>query len=60
MGETLDAWEIRSTSVSGEITMRKNILLAMLCMVFLFGGAATASAQVKQVKMHIAGYLCGN
>jgi hypothetical protein len=49
-----------STLVSGERAMRKNIVLATLCLVFLFGGAATSSAQVKQVKMHIAGYLCGN
>jgi hypothetical protein len=37
--------------------MRKNIVLATLCVLFLCSGAATASAQVKQVKMHIAGYL---
>jgi hypothetical protein len=40
--------------------MKSRIILAMLCLVWLFGSAATASAQVKQVKMHIAGYLCGN
>jgi len=26
----------------------------------LFGSAASSSAQVKRVQMHIAGYLCGN
>lgn len=40
--------------------MRKNITLAVLCLVFLFGGASASSAQVKKVEMHIAGYLCGN
>lgn len=33
---------------------------ALLGLVFLFGGASSAGAQVKQVQMHIAGYLCGN
>ena len=33
---------------------------AVLVLVLLFGGAATAMAQVKRVQMHIAGYLCGN
>ena len=33
---------------------------AVLVFVLLFGGAATAMAQVKRVQMHIAGYLCGN
>jgi hypothetical protein len=49
-----------SISSSGDFEMRRNLLLATLSLVFLFGGAATSSAQVKQVKMHIAGYLCGN
>jgi hypothetical protein len=40
--------------------MRRNTLLAVLGLVLLFGGAGTSSAQVKQVQMHIAGYLCGN
>jgi len=33
---------------------------ALLGLVFLFGGVSSAAAQVKQVQMHIAGYLCGN
>lgn len=40
--------------------MRRNILLATIGMAFLFGGAVSSQAQVKQVEMHIAGYLCGN
>jgi len=39
--------------------MRRNIFLAICCLV-LFGSAASATAQVKRVQMHIAGYLCGN
>lgn len=40
--------------------MRKNITVALLGLVLLFGGAGTSSAEVKRVQMHIAGYLCGN
>ncbi len=40
--------------------MRHNIFLALLPFVFLFGNTASSQAQVKQVEMHIAGYLCGN
>jgi len=40
--------------------MRRNILLATLGLFLLFGNAASSSAQVKRVQMHIAGYLCGN
>ena len=40
--------------------MRRNLTLAVLGLVFLFGGATTSSAEVKRVEMHIAGYLCGN
>ncbi|MGI8838013.1 MAG: hypothetical protein ACR2H4_15440 [Pyrinomonadaceae bacterium] len=40
--------------------MRRMIVLASLGLVFLFGGAGSSQAQVKQVEMHIAGYLCGN
>jgi hypothetical protein len=38
--------------------MRRNIFLACLALVFL--GVTSSQAQVKQVEMHIAGYLCGN
>lgn len=40
--------------------MRRNILLTIFGLVLLLGSAATSSAQVKRVQMHIAGYLCGN
>jgi hypothetical protein len=40
--------------------MRRNILLTIFGLVLLLGNAATSSAQVKRVQMHIAGYLCGN
>jgi len=40
--------------------MKREILLGMLGIVLLFGNAGSARAQVKQVQMHIAGYLCGN
>lgn len=40
--------------------MRRNIFLATLGLVFLFGTGVNSEAQVKQVEMHIAGYLCGN
>jgi len=38
----------------------RRAFLAMLCLVLLFGSAASSTAQVKRVQMHIAGYLCGN
>lgn len=40
--------------------MTRNIFLTTLGLVFIFGSAASSQAQVKQVEMHIAGYLCGN
>jgi hypothetical protein len=40
--------------------MKRIGFTSVLSLVFLFGGAATSSAQVKRVQMHIAGYLCGN
>ena len=40
--------------------MKRNILLALLALGFLFGSGSSSQAQVKQVEMHIAGYLCGN
>ena len=40
--------------------MRHNIFLASLVLVFLFGSLSGSQAQVKQVEMRIAGYLCGN
>jgi hypothetical protein len=44
--------------------MKRNIFtrtfIATLGLIFLFGGASSSRAQVKQIEMHIAGYLCGN
>ena len=40
--------------------MRHIGFLAALGLVFLFGSVSNSEAQVKQVEMHIAGYLCGN
>jgi hypothetical protein len=40
--------------------MKKNMVLALLGAVLLFGSAANSTAEVKRVQMHIAGYLCGN
>jgi hypothetical protein len=39
---------------------RYSLLVALMGLVLLFGGAATSKAEVKRVQMHIAGYLCGN
>jgi len=40
--------------------MRRHAFLTGLTLALLFGAAATGHAQVKQVQMHIDGYLCGN
>ena len=40
--------------------MKRNTLLASLGLVLLFGSVFSMEAQVKQVQMHIDGYLCGN
>lgn len=40
--------------------MKTKALLMGLGLVLVFGCATRSSAQVKQVQMHIAGYLCGN
>lgn len=39
--------------------MKTNFLL-ITTLFLLFGSVTIASAQVKKVQMHIAGYLCGN
>jgi hypothetical protein len=44
---------------SGE-QMKRNILFASLGSVLLVGSMFSSQAQVKQVEMHIDGYLCGN
>jgi hypothetical protein len=40
--------------------MRRNFFLAVFGLVLVLGSAASSTAQVKRVQMHIAGYLCGN
>ena len=40
--------------------MKRNILLASLGLFLFLVNAPTSQAQVTQVEMHIAGYLCGN
>ena len=40
--------------------MRRRLFLAVFGLVLLFGSAASSTAQVKRVQMHISGYLCGN
>ena len=40
--------------------MKRNILIASVGLVLLLAIASTSQAQVTQVEMHIAGYLCGN
>ena len=40
--------------------MKRNTLFASLGLVLLFGSVFSLGAQVKQVQMHIDGYLCGN
>jgi len=38
---------------------RKDILL-FAGLLLLFGSAINSNAQVRRVRMHIGGYLCGN
>lgn len=40
--------------------MKRNAFVAILGLILLFGSAVISVAQVKQVQMHIDGYLCGN
>ena len=40
--------------------MRRNTFIAIVGLALMFGSAVSSAAQVKQVQMHIAGYLCGN
>ena len=44
----------------GRIEMRRTTFLVAMVLAVLFGSAATSQAQVRQVEMHIDGYLCGN
>jgi len=43
-----------------KLGIAKISFVVSLGLVFLFGGASRTQAQVKQVEMHIGGYLCGN
>ena len=52
--ETLTELDDRRTEM-----IRTGFLAAMV-LVLLFGSAARSEAQVRQVEMHIDGYLCGN
>lgn len=40
--------------------MKRSTFITAFGLVLLFGSAASSTAQVKRVQMHIAGYLCGN
>lgn len=40
--------------------MRTNTFRIGFGLVLLFGMLTNSHAQVKQIEMHIAGYLCGN
>jgi hypothetical protein len=40
--------------------VRPSLTVGLLTLIILFSSAASSSAQVKRVQMHIAGYLCGN
>ena len=40
--------------------MGRNIFRIGFGLVLLFGMLSGSQAQVKQIEMHIAGYLCGN
>ena len=40
--------------------MRRYITTMLCGLVLLFGSASASRAQVRQVEMRIAGYLCGN
>lgn|GEM_PF-979115 len=39
--------------------MKKKTALIVLGLILVSGSATRSEAQVKRVKMHIAGYLCG-
>ena len=42
------------------LVVKPSLMVGLLTLTILFGTPASSSAQVKQVQMHIAGYLCGN
>ena len=39
---------------------RKSFLVVLGLLVFLAAASSASVAQVKQIEMHIDGYLCGN
>jgi hypothetical protein len=39
---------------------RSDLFTATLVLLLVLGSAASSAAQVKRVRMHIGGYLCGN
>lgn len=43
-----------------KLRMSQTTFVVSLGLIFLFGSASRSQGQVKQVEMHIAGYLCGN
>jgi hypothetical protein len=49
----------RCNQIKGE-EMKQNIFLTLFGFALLFGSVTSSQAQVKQIEMHIAGYLCGN
>ena len=40
--------------------MQRKLFQTGFGLVLLFGLLSSSQAQVKQIEMHIAGYLCGN
>ncbi len=40
--------------------MKRATALALVSLAIMLGSADVSIAQVKQIEMHIAGYLCGN
>ena len=46
--------------VGRRLIMKRTSLAGVIFILFFLGGFSDASAQVKQVEMHIGGYLCGN
>jgi hypothetical protein len=53
MTEELEETKMKSNNFTKAFT-------ATLGLFLIFVSAATATAQVKRVQMHLGGYLCGN
>jgi hypothetical protein len=56
----LAPWREKVFVKIGRDEMIKTIELFTFALLFVFGSATPAAAQVKRIQMHIAGYLCGN